>query len=156
VRYVNPFIRATAHTVETLTGLPIARNDLFVKRDYRMFGDISGVMGLTGTANGAVVLSFPEDVAVRLVGKMINRELKHGIDHVVRDGVGEFVNVIAGNAKAALANTPYHFNITLPSVVAGTGHLITHRTGTPCVVVVFDIGGGEAALQVCLAPGNGD
>jgi chemotaxis protein CheX len=119
-----------------------------------MFGDISGVMGLTGEASGAVVLSFPEDVAVKVVGRMINRELNAGIDHIVRDGVGEFVNVIAGNAKAALANTQYHFNITLPSVVTGAGHVITHRLGTPCVVVVFDVEGGDAALQVCLAPSD--
>ena len=154
VNHVNPFIRATVRTLEALTGLRIERKDLFLKRDYRMFGDISGVMGLSGTASGSVILSFPANIAVRLVGRMIKRELTGGVDHLVRDGVGEIVNVIAGNAKAAFANTPFHFNISLPSVVSGAGHMITHKTGTPCIVVVFAVDGGELALQLCLAPGE--
>lgn len=153
VNYVNPFIRATVRTFEMLCGIALARRDLFLKRDYRMFGDVSGVMGLSGMADGSVVISFPEDVAVRLVGRMIHEKLDSGLDSTIRDGVGELVNVIAGNAKAEFTNTPYHFNIGLPSVIVGAGHMIVHQAGTPCVVVVFGLEGGEMALQVCLAPG---
>lgn len=155
VNYVNPFIAATINAVEMLSGMEIARQALFLKRDYKMFGDLSSVMGLSGTATGSLVLSMPEDLAVRLAGRMIRSELTE-IDDVVLDAVGELINVISGNAKAAFTDTEYHFQFSLPSVVTGAGHRISHQSGTPCVVVVFAVGDSEMALQICLAPGDLD
>ena len=154
VNHVNPFITATVQAIETLARVSVKRKDLFLKRDYRMFGDVSAMMGLSGTASGSVVLSFPMNAAATIVGRMIKRDVTDPGQTIVSDGVGELVNVIAGNAKAAFADTPYHFEIGLPSVVTGEGHMIKHRAGTPCVVVVFDVSGTEVALQVCLAPGE--
>jgi len=156
VNIVNPFVSATADVMETMAGITTTRKSLFLKKDRRMFGDVSGVIGLSGEAVGSAVISFPESLAKKIVGKMLSEEPDKIPVEDVRDGVGECINMIAGGAKAALSNTKYHFRLSIPTVVEGHGHEISHRKSTPCIVVVFDAKGDEFALQISLAPNNKD
>lgn len=152
VRLINPFIHATAEIFRTTAQLEVQRKELFLKKDYRMFGDVSGVMGLSGQASGSVVISMPGRLACMLVGKMLGEEPQATVTDTVRDGIGELINMIAGHAKAALAGSEYHFLLSLPVVITGQGHEIAHRTGSPCIVVVFSTGQDEFAIQVALSP----
>ncbi|MCX7934150.1 MAG: chemotaxis protein CheX [Planctomycetota bacterium] len=154
VAFVNPFIAATCNLFRTMCGLEVKRKNLYLKSDYKMFGDISGVMGLSGQANGSVVISLPKALACAMVAKMLGEAAAPDINDSVRDGVAEIINMIAGQAKAALAETKYHFTISLPSVVVGAGHEIMHKKGTPNIVIIFDAGEYEFAVQVCLAAGE--
>jgi chemotaxis protein CheX len=152
VKLVNPFISAATEVMKTVTGIEIVRKDLFLKKNYRMFGDVSGVMGLSGEATGSVVISMPARLACLLVGRMLGEEPRAEVTDDVRDGIGEIVNMIAGRAKAILAGTEYHFTLSLPAVITGTGHEIAHRSGAPCIAVVFSAGEDEFALQISLSP----
>ncbi|MDR0869128.1 MAG: chemotaxis protein CheX [Planctomycetota bacterium] len=154
VEFINPFIDATRNVLQTMCGVEIVRKKLFLKEDHRMLGEVSGVMGLGGAAMGSVVVSFHTKQACFLVGKMLGAETPTELTPEVCDGVGELINMISGQAKATLAKTKYHFNISIPSVISGAGHEISHRQGTPNIVVLFNIQGEteEFALQVCLAP----
>ena len=157
VEFINPFIDATRNVFTTMCGMTIERKNLFLKDDYKMFGDVSGVMGLSGTASGTVVVSFPETLACKVVSQMLGEAPAEGLNEDVCDGVGEIINMIAGQAKASLVKTKYHFVLSIPAVVSGAGHEITHRKGTPNIVVVFEAEGQDFAIQVCLAPcDNGD
>jgi chemotaxis protein CheX len=152
VKVINPFIEATMEVFRTASSMEIVRKDLFLKKNYRMFGDVSGVMGLNGEASGTVVISMSSRLACDLVGRMLGEEPEPTVSETVRDGIGEVVNMIAGRAKAVLAGSQYHFQISLPAVIAGTGHEIAHRNGAPCIVVVFEVENEEFAIQVSLAP----
>ncbi len=156
VNIMNPFVSATADVLETMAGMEITRKNLFLKKDQRMFGDISGVIGLSGKAVGFAAISFPEALAKKIVAKMLSEEPDKVPMDDVRDGVGECINMIAGGAKAALSDTKYHFRLSIPTVVEGHGHEISHRKSTPCIVIVFDAEGDEFALQISLAPNNKD
>ena len=149
VSYINPFVNATLNVFETMAQTKAIRKELFLKKDYKMYGDISGVMGLSGTASGSVVISLTNKLAKILVGRMLMDE--NVADSDVRDGVGEIINMISGQAKAALANTKHHFALSLPTVVSGHGHEISHKKGTPCIVVVFQAENEKLAIQVSLA-----
>lgn len=155
VEFINPFIEATKNVFTTMCQMSVERKRLFLKDDHKMLGDISGVMGLTGAATGSVVISLPGKLACFVVGKMLGEAPKPTLDPDVCDAVGELINMIAGQAKAMLVKTKYHFTISLPSVVSGTGHEITHRKGTPNIVVLFEVDQQEFAIQVCLAPTEG-
>ena len=154
VEFINPFIEATRNLFSTMCGMKVDRKSLFLKNDHQMFGDISGVMGLSGAATGSVVISMPGRLACEAVGKMLGEAPMKELNESVCDGVAEIINMIAGQAKAALAKTKYHFTISLPTVVKGTGHEIAHKQGTPNIVVIFGAGAQEFAIQVCLAPGE--
>jgi CheY-like chemotaxis protein len=47
-RVINPYISATVDLLSTMAGLHAERRDVFLKKNYRLFGDISGIMSLTG------------------------------------------------------------------------------------------------------------
>jgi chemotaxis protein CheX len=152
VEVINPFINATVDVLQTAARINVARKDLFLKKNYRMFGEVSGVMSLGGEAVGSVVISTSARFACALVGKMLNEPAQPAFNEIVRDGIGELVNQVAGAAKATLAESKYHFVLSLPVVVTGTGHEISHKKGSPCIVTVFEGGGGELAIQVSISP----
>ena len=152
VEFINPFIDATKNVFATMCKVEVTRKKLFLKDDYKMMGDVSGVMGLSGVATGTVVVSMPTVFACLVVGNMFGEPPKTELTAEVADAVGEIINMISGQAKAALVKTKYHFTISLPSVVSGSGHEIMHKKGTPNIVVLFDGAGHEFSVQVCLAP----
>ena len=151
VEFINPFIDATRNVFSSMCRVEIARKKIFVKDDYKMLGDISGVMGLTGTASGTVVISMSSDLARLVVGNMLGEPPAPELTQDVLDATGEIINMIAGQAKASLVKTKYHFTISIPKVVTGPGHEIEHQPGTPNIVVVFEGAGYDFSLQVCLA-----
>lgn len=155
VEFINPFIEATRTVLGTMASLQVERKKLFLKDDYNMYGDISGVMGLSGAATGSVVISLPTKLAIEVVSTMLGEEPVAEITPAISDGVGEIINMISGQAKASLTKTKYHFQISLPTVVMGTNHQITHKQGTPNIVVVFETEKGNTfAIQVCLSPND--
>ncbi len=152
VEFVNPFIQSTVDVLQTMAqAKSVSRKALYLKKDYNMFGDISGVMGLSGKAVGSVVVTLPENLAAKLVASMLGMDANGLAKEEIHDGVGELINMISGKAKAELANTDYQFVISLPTIVAGHGHEIVHKTGTPCIVIIMEADGQEFALQISLA-----
>ncbi len=154
VEFINPFIDATRNVFSSMCRVEIARKKIFVKDDYKMLGDISGVMQLSGTASGSVVISMSSELARLVVGNMLGEAPAAELTQEVMDATGEIINMIAGQAKASLVKTKYHFTISIPKVVTGPGHEIEHQPGTPNIVVVFEGAGHDFSLQVCLAPND--
>jgi chemotaxis protein CheX len=147
VSYVNPFISATINTfkmmlqVDARPGSPVAK-----KEPYPSY-DISGVIGLSGDAQGSIALSFPKIVALKVVSGMVGSEIKI-VGPEMTDGIGELVNIIAGNAKKDL--TSYHLSISLPNVIIGKDHVIMSPSGAPTIIVPFSSPLGQFSMEVCL------
>ncbi len=152
VEFINPFIDATRNVFSSMCRVEIARKKIFLKDDYKMLGDVSGVMKLTGTASGSVVISMSSELARLVVGNMLGEPPAAELTQDVKDAVGEIINMISGPAKASLVKTKYHFTISIPTVMTDPGHEIEHLPGTPNIVVVFEGAGHDFSLQVCLAP----
>ena len=152
VELIVPFIKATHTVFKSMLGTEVRRKDVYIKKGYRMFGEVSGIIGLSGDTTGTCAISLPGPLAIRLVEKLMGEEIEHNFNNVVvRDGVGEFVNMIAGRAKSTLANSQYHFDITLPTLISGKDHEIFHRQGTDCVVVLFETADNTAfTLDLCV------
>jgi len=138
IELISPFVEAAREVYAGFIGLPIRRKDLYLKQGYKMFGDISAIIGLSGVVTGTCAISLSAHAAVRTVEKMLCEPLAQGVNCMeVRDGVGETVNMIAGKAKGTLSTTKYKFDITLPTIISGAGHEFFQRRGTHCVVVLF-------------------
>ncbi len=153
VEFIAPFIQATQETFETMVGFKVRRRDAWIKDGYTMYGEISGVIGLSGATAGTCAISMPLNMAVHAVGAMLDESLEPDSSQgVVRDGVGELINMIAGRAKALLSKTSYKFDITLPTIISGGRHEVFQRKGTHCLVLLFESETRERfTLEICVA-----
>ncbi len=154
VSMVNPFISATKEVFEVMSGIHVKRKSLFLKKDYKIFGEVSGIMGLTGDAAGSIAISFSYDLAKKVISIILDMEVAEIEEDDVKDGIGEILNMIAGQTKAILAGTKYRFKLSIPTVVAGYGYEIYHPENAPCIVIIFEALDMQFALQVSLAPSN--
>lgn len=153
IELIAPFIDATKETFSTMVSMELRRKEVFIKQGFDMYGEISGIIGLSGTTTGTCGLSLPNDLAQDVVRTMLMIPGDEVLSEAeTRDGVGELVNMIAGGAKTKLSQTQYKFNITLPTIISGGKHEVFHRSSTYCVVIVFEnMEGKTFALDVCVA-----
>ncbi len=149
VDYINPFIEATINTVQTMVNVVPTRDKVFLKGEGEEVYGVSGIIGLGGEATGAVVLNFPETVAISAVSKFVGEEATSITSNVV-DGVGELTNIIAGDAKNRLMQKGYKFEIGLPKIVTGRSYITAQNKSVPCIVISFTSDIGKFCIEVSL------
>ncbi len=81
--------------------------------------DITVRLDLAFRAPGCLLLCFPASTAAALAARMLAGVEATMDEQLIRDCAGEIGNVIAGQAKTILADTPYHFTFSLPKVERG-------------------------------------
>ncbi|MBF0245352.1 MAG: chemotaxis protein CheX [Planctomycetes bacterium] len=159
VGVINPFIRATVNAMKTMVYMEPRRTNLHIKKDNIMKGDISAIMGLTGTASGTAVLSFSERLAIKIFSNMIcmkaNSEPQaQGITLEVEDSMREMINLVGGGAKNEFTNSEFHFMVGIPSIISGSGHRISRDPKVPCIACDFEAEGEPFFLEISLSVGK--
>lgn len=145
IDYINPFVEAAGDVFDKMAKLTLERSSLRADDHLNTEYDVSGVIGLSGTVRGCVVLSFPEGLAKEVVRRMIGGVVD-GNASLVTDGIGELVNMVAGGAKTRMKDGGV--GIALPTVVTGKSHRIRTGSDAKAIVVVFRSELGEFAMQV--------
>ncbi|MFH1421891.1 MAG: chemotaxis protein CheX [Planctomycetota bacterium] len=150
--FIDPFVNAAIDVIKITSGTVPLFRDMYLKKDYKLLGNVSGLIRLSGEAEGVVAVTFRNPLAQRVVAEIIGVESKSLSNEDIRDGIGELANIITGYAKARLARTPFHFEISLPLVVEGNWKELQPEIEAPCVTIVYEIDGEPFAVQVCLSP----
>ena len=109
VSVVNPFISATVETFKTMLALDLETGVPALKQEATHTYDVSGVIGLSGEAQGVISLSFPKIMALKVVSKLLGMEIKV-VGPDLTDGIGELANIVAGYAKQGLTD----YNLSIP------------------------------------------
>lgn len=122
-KYIQPFVDVCVNVFREFIGVELeTERPHFANKDDPHEWDVSAIIGLTGEARGAVVISMKQALARRLTGELTGS--KHDdLDDEVIDAIGEIINIIAGNAKRGLEES-FKLVISLPTIVRGTGHSI--------------------------------
>ena len=147
---LEPFISAARMTLSELAGTDLGIRSVYRIEDPRTLADLSAVIGVTADGGGVLVLSFPAATATALARRVLAEAAPAPDDDLVRDCLGELANVVAGQAKTLLADTPFQLVLATPSVLSRAGLGVGSRPGTDGLVVVFGSDAGDFALQVCL------
>jgi chemotaxis protein CheX len=147
VKYINPFLEASVNLFKEYLGLKIKPGKPFVLDDPQDLCEVSGIIGLAGETVGAVVLSFSRETAIAMISKMEGRTYT-ALGSEVIDGVGELINIIAGNAKQGLSD--FKIEISLPGVITGTTYRIHWPEGIPVVTIPFESDIGPFTVNVSL------
>jgi len=146
VAYVNPFISATVACFKNMVFVDAKQGAPMIKKEPFPRYDISGIIGLSGGAQGAISLCFPLRSALDVVSQMIGSPITEcGVD--LADAVGEIANIIAGFAKRDLAGL--NLSISLPNVIINN-HVLSGLSGVPTIIVPFTCPLGPFAMEVSL------
>ena len=147
VKYINPFLNAATNLFREYLGFKLTIGSPFVRADPQDLSEVSGLIGLAGETVGAVVLSFSRETAIAIVSKMAAKTY-NALGTEVIDGVGELINIIAGNAKRDLED--FRIEISLPGVITGTTYRIHWPEGIPVVCIPFESEVGKFSVNVSL------
>ncbi|GHT43437.1 chemotaxis protein CheX [Planctomycetales bacterium] len=145
VEFINPFIVAVTKTLETMVGCKVTREAPQLKKEKHTLFPISGIIGLSGTVVGTVVLTMSEALALKSASVMLMEECKTLNDDVF-DAVGELTNVIAGNAKAQLED--YKLSLSLPNVIKGTDVELLFPEDCQPISIPFQTDFGPMAVEI--------
>jgi chemotaxis protein CheX len=148
---LRPFIEATQHTLSEMAENRPQLHSLYRKQGYRIFGDHSALLSLSGKSEGTLVISFGKETSYELARRMLVPLGAQVNEELVQSCLAEVANIIAGQAKGKLAETEFRFNMSVPTVVSGKNHEIRYKPGLPCLVASFTGEMGEFALQLCMA-----
>lgn len=150
--YLDPFIENTVTVLNKMAFVDATFREVYFQDDLRIFGDISGIIGLSGNSEGTVAITFYWDLARKIIANMMRVPEEKINAEYIHDGAGELINMISGSTKKIFKGTPYHFDLSLPTVVVGSGHQLGHPDGASIAVIIFDVGKTSFVLQVCLKP----
>ena len=149
--YVDPFVDSVIDLFSTMLGGEVKRDEN-AHADERRNGEmVTGIIELSGSATGTVVIAFPDEVALRIVGRMFGMEFNE-VDDTVLDAIGEVTNIIAGGAKSKfdVGDGP-PINLGLPTVVRGSEYLVDLPADAVWANVPFGSSIGSFFMRVTLA-----
>ncbi len=154
MEYLTPFIENTINVVKTMASMEATFREVWFSKEFKIFGDISGIIGLSGDSEGLVAVTFYWSLARKVIAEMLKVKDDQITMEYIHDGVGELINMISGSTKKVFSGTPYYFELSIPTVVVGSGHQLGSPEAASVAALIFDVGDHAFALQVCLKPKN--
>ena len=149
VKLLNPFIEATCHVLSSMALTTATAGTPYLKKDARARGDVTGIVGLIGEARGTISMSFTESCILSIVSTMFGEEMTE-INDEVKDAVGEILNIVSGQARQKLETMGRLLKGSIPTVISGRNHTITHITRQPIVAVPFESEKGSFTIEICI------
>ena len=142
-KFINPILNAMVSTMKTMIQVDVKPGIPTVKKDSISKGDITGIMSLLGPkAKISIAMTFPLNVIQNIADKMLPPDAAKTTG-ALADLVGEINNIITGAAKQILIDDGFKFEMSLPIIIIGAEHIITHKTNGPSILlpVTSDLGG---------------
>jgi chemotaxis protein CheX len=143
-KLIVPLVNSIKAVFNTMVKVEVTIGRPSVKSTPIPSYDVSGIIGLSGDLIGSIVVSFQLEAAMKLVSAFAGTPLD-AQNPDFPDAVGELANMIAGGAKKAFGVMA---NITVPSVIIGSGHMIARLSDVPCVIIPCTTAVGNFAVEV--------
>jgi len=151
VEYINPFLTSTISAFSTMLGCELTRGTPYIKNGSQPEHEVSGIIGLSGKAQGTVVLGLSREAALS-AAEVLLEERPPVINGDVTDAVGELANIIAGGAKAQLAHLS--MSVSLPTVITGKCHCVEFPSKITPICIPFQSKWGMITVEVGLSEPN--
>jgi len=149
VKYINPFLSGTLEVLKKMAAIDAVPGKPHVKTDESAFGDVSGIIGITGDALGSLALSFSEACICRVVANMLGERFD-GVTQEIIDATGELTNMISGASRTQMEKMGMRVYAAIPTVVHGKRHTISHILKAPSIVIPFSTAAGPFFVDVCI------
>ena len=149
VRFINPFLDGTAEVLNKMARLKPVAGKPFAKSNDSAYGDVSGIIGMTGDAIGSLALTFSEKCIIGIVSNMLGESYTE-INREVMDAVGELTNMISGASRKTMEKDNLKVFAAIPTVIFGKSHTVRHVIQGPSIVIPFQTEYGDFVIDVCL------
>jgi chemotaxis protein CheX len=151
-KFTGPFFAAAGDVFMQMFGLNAKAGlsrELSGSEDHGW--GISGILGLTGQAQGIISLRLPMALADNLLAMSgVETHSEHERLATAAGLVSEMTNIIAGNAISSF--TELDLNISPPVVIKGINHQITWPKIAPVIATRYETDKGAFELCVCFKP----
>lgn len=145
-RLVLPFIKAVCRMLASMRGLDVTTGRPSMKTELSSAYDVSACIAFTGDLCGAMALGLSEPVALALVEAFLGTR-PHPESTDFKDAIGEFANMIAGQAKCELG---LRAGIGLPTSAIGPKCQLTPTPRLPCVVIPCETAAGTFWVEIAI------
>ncbi|GAU07656.1 chemotaxis protein CheX [Desulfoplanes formicivorans] len=148
---IQTFTDAVVSVVETMAGVKTEPGRAFMKNAPTAKGDISGVIGMSssnGCGRGSMSLTFTNESALGIVGRMIGEDFVE-VNKDVVDAVGEMTNMVCGQGRKGMAEFGIVYSGAIPTVISGAGHTIRHVSASSVLAVPFQTEFGPVTVEIC-------
>lgn len=149
VRFINPFLDGAAEVLGKMAGVKPVVGKPFAKFKDSAYGDVSGIIGMTGDAIGSLALTFSEECIIGIVSRMVGENYSE-INKDVTDAVGELTNMISGASRKIMERDNLKVFAAIPSVIHGKDHSVRHVIQGTSIVIPFKTESGDFVIDVCL------
>lgn len=154
VNIMNAFADSAINVLKTMAFIDAAAGGPYPKKGHVAQGDVSGIIGFTGSVVGSFAVSFSEKCILKIASNMLSEEFP-AITKDIEDAVGELTNIISGDARKRLHGEQLTIAASLPTVVSGKDHTIEHVLGTSSIVIPFTTPDGPFVIDVCVKNNGG-
>ena len=146
--YINPALHAIVNILEKMAHFIPERGDICLKSNHMAYGDVTSIIEMEGeSGKGSVAISFPQNVIHFIAERMLPPGMTLS-DEILQDLTGELSNMIAGNMKGELEKAKLKYNISLPKILTGTPHALTHGINSPVIMLSFNTEVGPFYVEI--------
>jgi len=148
---VEPFTAAICEVLRNAAGIDAAAAGCARTKTGNRTHDMAIFLPLKSDRLESLVLSTPASSASELARRMLPDVADHD-DTLIRDCLGEIANITAGQAKALLHGSLFHFVFSTPLALSGKERELVPERGE-CLALDFQSEVGPFTLQLWIKPG---
>ena len=120
VKLINPFVVAAGEVLKTEVQADVRRGEIKIFKSPYTQGDVTVLFTIVGQVEGIVMYGMTTSMALAFTSKMLGQPMEE-LDDLVQSGIAELGNVITGRAVTLLAQEGYMADISVPTLIIGSG-----------------------------------
>lgn len=147
--YINPIVDSAIAVLAEFTSSQVDRGDMKLRRRSSTSREVATIIGLTGNANGRIIIEMDGSTALAMAGLM-NRDPFRELDRLALDALMELANLIVSRAVSSLHELEFAFRLAPPLIFTGTNLACFSSLDTEALVVPLHTNVGDMNLSVTL------
>ena len=149
VKLINPVLKSLHDVFKTMIRAEANPEKPSIKTDHVGRGLYTGIITLSGRrANISIAVSFPEETIKSICLRMMPPDSMPTLG-ILADLTGELANMISGGAKTIYEAHGYKLDISLPILIIGREHIITHKIQGTRILIPYESDVGPFWVETC-------
>lgn len=145
---INPFLKSAINMFKEMFHFTPEYGKAYLVEGFGNHRwEISGVIGIVGKTEGVIVIRLTRSLAFKLLKESgMKAETPEEINGLINGMVGEFANIISGNAINMI--TQDKVDVTVPITIQGTNHTISWPNKGAIIGIPFYTPHGPFEMQI--------